>query len=451
MAFEGLSSRLQEITKKIKGEARITESNMKEMLREVKLALLEADVNYKIVKEFISNVQEKALGQDVMKSLKPGEQVVKIVRDELTDLLGGTDSKINISSNPPTIIMLVGLQGAGKTTLAGKLSNYLRKQGKKPLMVACDVYRPAAVKQLQVVGSQLNIPVYSEEGVQDAVGIARRAINTAISKLNDVVIIDTAGRLQIDDTLMQELVNIKNAVRPHEILLVVDSMTGQEAVNVAQTFNDKVGIDGVVLTKLDGDTRGGAALSVKKITGKPIKFAGVGEKLSDLEEFHPDRMASRILGMGDILSIVEKAEQALDLEEAEKLEKKLQKDKFDLDDYLAQLKQIKKMGSLSSILKMIPGMNKLKDIKVDDKEFIRIEAIITSMTAKERKNPSLLNASRRKRIANGSGTQVHDINKFMESFEMTQKMMKQMKSKRGMKNIMKGLNLDQIKDFKNMM
>ena len=451
MAFEGLSSRLQEITKKIKGEARITESNMKDMLREVKLALLEADVNYKIVKEFISNVQEKALGQDVMKSLKPGEQVVKIVRDELTDLLGGTDSKINISSNPPTIIMLVGLQGAGKTTLAGKLSNYLRKQGKKPLMVACDVYRPAAVKQLQVVGSQLNIPVYSEEGVQDAVSIARRAINTAISKLNDVVIIDTAGRLQIDDTLMQELVNIKKAVRPQEILLVVDAMTGQEAVNVAQSFNEKVGIDGVVLTKLDGDTRGGAALSVKKITGKPIKFAGVGEKLSDLEEFHPDRMASRILGMGDILSIVEKAEEALDLEEAEKLEKQLQKNKFDLDDYLAQLKQIKKMGSLSSILKMLPGVNKLKDIKIDDKEFIRIEAIITSMTAKERKNPSLLNASRRKRIAKGSGTEVHDINKFMESFEMTQKMMKQMKSKKGMKNIMKGLNLDQIKDFKDFM
>ena len=451
MAFEGLSSRLQEITKKIKGEARITESNMKDMLREVKLALLEADVNYKIVKEFISNVQEKALGQDVMKSLKPGEQVVKIVRDELTDLLGGTDSKINISSNPPTIIMLVGLQGAGKTTLAGKLSNYLRKQGKKPLMVACDVYRPAAVKQLQVVGSQLNIPVYSEEGVQDAVSIARRAINTAISKLNDVVIIDTAGRLQIDDTLMQELVNIKKAVRPQEILLVVDSMTGQEAVNVAQSFNEKVGIDGVVLTKLDGDTRGGAALSVKKITGKPIKFAGVGEKLSDLEEFHPDRMASRILGMGDILSIVEKAEEALDLEEAEKLEKQLQKNKFDLDDYLAQLKQIKKMGSLSSILKMLPGVNKLKDIKIDDKEFIRIEAIITSMTAKERKNTSLLNASRRKRIAKGSGTEVHDINKFMESFEMTQKMMKQMKSKKGMKNIMKGLNLDQIKDFKDFM
>ena len=451
MAFEGLSSRLQEITKKIRGEARITESNMKDMIREVKLALLEADVNYKIVKDFITSVQEKALGQDVMKSLKPGEQVVKIVRDELTELLGGTDSKINISSNPPTIIMLVGLQGAGKTTLAGKLSNYLRKQGKKPLMAACDVYRPAAVKQLQVVGKELSIPVYAEEGIQDAVGIARRAINTAMSKLNDVVIIDTAGRLQIDEALMQELQDIKKAVRPHEILLVVDAMTGQEAVNVANTFNEKVGIDGIVLTKLDGDTRGGAALSVKKITGKPIKFAGVGEKLSDLEEFHPDRMASRILGMGDVLSIVEKAEQALDLEEAEKLEKQLQKNKFDLDDYLAQLKQIKKMGSISSLLKMLPGADKLKDIKVDDKEFIRIEAIITSMTAKERKNPSLLNASRRKRIAKGSGTQVHDINKFMESFEMTQKMMKQMKSKGGMKRMMKGLKLDQIDEFKNMM
>ena len=451
MAFEGLSSRLQEITKKIRGEARITESNMKDMIREVKLALLEADVNYKIVKEFISNVQEKALGQDVMKSLKPGEQVVKIVRDELTELLGGTDSKINISSNPPTVIMLVGLQGAGKTTLAGKLSNYLRKQGKKPLMAACDVYRPAAVKQLQVVGKELSIPVYSEEGIQDAVGIARRAINTAMSKLNDVVIIDTAGRLQIDEKLMKELQDIKKAVKPHEILLVVDAMTGQEAVNVANSFNEKVGIDGVVLTKLDGDTRGGAALSVKKITGKPIKFAGVGEKLSELEEFHPDRMASRILGMGDVLSIVEKAEQALDLEQAEKLEKQLQKNKFDLDDYLAQLKQIKKMGSVSSLLKMLPGADKLKDIKVDDKEFIRIEAIITSMTAKERKNPSLLNASRRKRIAKGSGTQVHDINKFMESFEMTQKMMKQMKTKGGMKRMMKGLKLDQIDEFKNMM
>ena len=451
MAFEGLSSRLQEITRKIKGEARITESNMKEMLREVKLALLEADVNYKIVKEFIANIQEKALGQDVMKSLKPGEQVVKIVRDELVELLGGTDSKINISSNPPTVIMLIGLQGAGKTTMAGKLANYLRKDGKKPLMVACDVYRPAAIKQLQVVGAQLNIPVYAEEGNQDVIGIAKRSLNTAMSKLNDVVIIDTAGRLQIDEKLMEELQNIKKAVKPHEILLVVDAMTGQEAVNVAENFNEKVGIDGVVLTKLDGDTRGGAALSVKKVTGKPIKFAGVGEKLNELEVFHPDRMASRILGMGDVLSIVEKAEQALDLEEAEKLEKQLQKNKFDLDDYLAQLKQIKKMGSVSSILKMLPGANKLKDIEVDDKEFIKIEAIITSMTAKERKNPSLLNGSRRKRIAKGSGTQVHDINKFMESCEMTQKMMKQMKTKFGMRRMMKGLKLDQIDDFKDLM
>ena len=451
MAFEGLSSRLQDITKKIKGEARITENNMKDMLREVKLALLEADVNYKIVKDFIASVQEKALGQDVMKALKPGEQVVKIVRDELTELLGGTDSKITISPNPPTVIMLIGLQGAGKTTLAGKLANYLRKQGKKPLMVACDVYRPAAVQQLQVIGNQLNIPVYSEEGVKDPVGIARRALDTAISKLNDIVIIDTAGRLQIDETLMQELQNIKNSIRPHEILLVVDSMTGQEAVNVANDFNEKVGIDGVVLTKLDGDTRGGAALSVKKVTGKPIKFIGVGEKLNELEEFHPDRMAQRILGMGDVLSIVEKAEQAIDLEEAEKLEKQLQKNKFDLDDYLAQLKQIKKMGSISSILKMLPGANKLKDIQVDEKEFVRIEAIITSMTSKERKNPSLLNASRRKRIAKGSGTEVHDINKFMESFEMTQKMMKQMKTKGGMKRMMKGLNLDKMDEFKDLM
>ena len=451
MAFEGLSSRLQDITRRIKGEARITESNMKDMLREVKLALLEADVNYKIVKEFIASVQEKALGQDVMKSLKPGEQVVKIVRDELTELLGGTDSKINISPNPPTVIMLVGLQGAGKTTMAGKLANYLRKQGKKPLMVACDVYRPAAVKQLQVVGAQLNIPVYAEEGSKDVVGISKRAMNVAMSKLNDVVIIDTAGRLQIDEALMQELQDVKKAVRPHEILLVVDSMTGQEAVNVAESFNEKVGIDGVVLTKLDGDTRGGAALSVKKVTGKPIKFIGVGEKLNELEEFHPDRMASRILGMGDVLSIVEKAEQALDLEEAEKLEKQLQKNKFDLDDYLAQLRQIKKMGSVSSLLKMLPGADKLKDVKVDDKEFIRIEAIITSMTTKERKNPSILNGSRRKRIAKGSGTQVHEINKFMESFEMTQKMMKQMKTNGGMKRMMKGLKLDQMDEFKDLM
>ncbi len=451
MAFEGLSSRLQAITKKIKGEARITESNMKEMLREVKLALLEADVNYKIVKEFINNVQEKALGQEVMKSLKPGEQVVKIVKDELVELLGGTESKINISPNPPTVIMLVGLQGSGKTTTAGKLANLLRKQGKKPLLVACDVYRPAAIKQLQVVGGQLNIPVYSEENVKDVVGIARRAMSTAMSKLNDVVILDTAGRLHVDEELMQELQNVKKSVRPHEILLVVDAMTGQDAVNVANEFNTQVGIDGVILTKLDGDTRGGAALSVKKVTGAPIKFAGVGEKLSELEVFHPDRMASRILGMGDVLSIIEKAEASLDLEEAEKLEAQLKKNKFDLNDYLAQLKQVKKMGSFSSILKMIPGMNKLGDIKVDDKEFDKIEAMINSMSAEERANPKILNGSRRKRIAKGSGRQVSEINRFMDSFEMTQKMMKQMKNKGNMRKMMKGLNLDNIKDFKDLM
>ena len=451
MAFEGLSSRLQAITKKIKGEARITESNMKEMLREVKLALLEADVNYKIVKEFINNVQEKALGQEVMKSLKPGEQVVKIVKDEMVELLGGTESKINISPNPPTVIMLVGLQGSGKTTTAGKLANLLRKQGKKPLLVACDVYRPAAIKQLQVVGGQLNIPVYSEENVKDVVGIARRAMSTAMSKLNDVVILDTAGRLHVDEELMQELQNVKKSVRPHEILLVVDAMTGQDAVNVANEFNTQVGIDGVILTKLDGDTRGGAALSVKKVTGAPIKFAGVGEKLSELEVFHPDRMASRILGMGDVLSIIEKAEASLDLEEAEKLEAQLKKNKFDLNDYLAQLKQVKKMGSFSSILKMIPGMNKLGDIKVDDKEFDKIEAMINSMSAEEKKKKKILNGSRRKRIAKGSGRQVSEINRFMDSFEMTQKMMKQMKNKGNMRKMMKGLNLDNIKDFKDLM
>ncbi|MBE5806247.1 MAG: signal recognition particle protein [Clostridiales bacterium] len=447
MAFEGLSSKLQEFTRKLKGKARITESDLKEMLREVKLALLEADVNYKIVKDFIATIQEKALGQDVLKSLTPGQQVVKIVKDELIELLGGTESKINFTPNPPTIIMLVGLQGSGKTTTSGKLANILRKQGKKPLLVACDVYRPAAIKQLQVVGSQLNIPVYANETTKDVVQIAKQAYNIAISKLNDVIILDTAGRLHIDEELMLELRNVKAAVKPHEILLVVDSMTGQDAVNVATNFNENLGIDGVVLTKLDGDTRGGAALSVKKVTGKPIKFAAVGEKLSDIEEFHPDRMASRILGMGDVLSIIEKAEETFDIEEAEKLEKQIRKGEFDLNDYLAQLKQIKKMGSLSSILKMIPGMNKLKDVKVDDKEFVRIEAIISSMTMKERRNPKLLNGSRRIRIANGSGTTVQQINQFMKSFEMTQQMMKKMKNEKGMKNMMKNLKGFNPSDF----
>ena len=441
MAFEGLSSRLQEITRKLKGKARITESDLKEVLREVKFALLDADVNYKIVKDFVKVIEEKALGQDVLKSLTPGQQVIKIVKDELVDLLGGESSKINFSSNPPTIIMLVGLQGSGKTTTAGKLANLIRKQGKNPLLVACDVYRPAAIKQLQVVGKQLNVPVYANEQTKDVVMIAKQAMNVAMSKLNDVIILDTAGRLHIDEELMQELKNLKSSVRPHEIMLVIDAMTGQDAVNVAEKFNNDLGIDGIVVTKLDGDTRGGAALSVKKVTGKPIKFAATGEKLSDIEEFHPDRMASRILGMGDVLSIIEKAEETFDEEEALKMEKKLRKQKFDLEDYLAQLRQVKKMGSFSSILKMLPGMGNLKNIQIDDKEFDKVEAMICSMTLEERRNPKILNGSRRLRIAKGSGTTVQDINKFINSFEMTQKMMKKLTNNKGaMKKMMRGLD-----------
>lgn len=453
MAFEGLSSRLQEITRKLKGKARITDSDLKEVLREVKIALLEADVNYKIVKDFVKIIEEKALGQDVLKSLTPGQQVVKIVKDELVQLLGGEESKISFSSNPPTIIMLVGLQGSGKTTTAGKLANLIRKQGKNPLLVACDVYRPAAIKQLQVVGKQLNIPVYANEQTKDVVMIAKQAKSVAISKLNDVIILDTAGRLHVDEDLMQELKDLKSSMHPHEILLVVDSMTGQDAVNVAEKFNTDLGVDGVVLTKLDGDTRGGAALSVKKVTGRPIKFAATGEKLSDIEEFHPERMASRILGMGDVLSIIEKAEEAFDEEEALKMEQKLRKQSFDLDDYLTQLRQMKKMGSFSSILKMLPGMGNLKNIQIDDKEFDKVEAIICSMTKEERRNPKVLNGSRRLRIAKGSGTKVLDINKFMNSFEMTQKMMKKFTNNKGaMRKMMKGLddgNLD-LKDFTNL-
>ena len=397
--FENLSDRLQNVVHKIKGYGRITEDNISDMMREIRLSLLEADVNYKVVKEFTNTVKEKALGADVNSKLSPGEEFVKIVKDELTELLGGDAVPIKVDKNP-TITMLVGLQGSGKTTTIGKLANFLRKNyKKKPLLVACDVYRPAAIKQLQVVGKQLNIPVFANETSKDVVHIAKQAMSTAMSKLNDVVILDTAGRLHIDETLMNELKDLKSGIKPHEILLVVDSMTGQDAVNVAEKFNDALGIDGVVLTKLDGDTRGGAALSVKKVTGKPIKFAATGEKLNDIEVFHPDRMASRILGMGDILSVIEKAEESFDLEEAEKLEKQLRKREFDLDDYLAQIRQMKKMGSFSSLLKMIPGMNSLKDVKIDDKEFVKIEAIICSMTKQEKRDTRLLNASRRQRIA----------------------------------------------------
>ena len=445
--FEYMGDRISNALKNIRGMGKITEDNIGDATREIRIALLEADVNYQVVKEFVADVKAKALDAEVGKSLKPDEVFLKIVKDELVTLLGGDYVSLEVNKKP-TILMLVGLQGSGKTTTAGKLANLIRKQGKKPLLVACDVYRPAAIKQLQVVGAQLNIPVYANEQSKDVVHIAKQAINVAMSKLNDVIILDTAGRLQIDEQLMEELQNVKKSVKPHEILLVVDSMTGQEAVNVAKTFNEKVGIDGIVLTKLDGDTRGGAALSVKKVTGRPIKFAATGEKMSDIEVFHPDRMASRILGMGDILAVIEKAEEAFDLEEAEKLEKKMRKNELDLDDYLAQIRQMKKMGSFSSLLKLIPGMNQFKDIKVDDKEFGKIEAIICSMTPKEKRNTKLLNASRRIRIAKGSGTTVQDINKFIKSYEMTQKMMKQMKRKGGMKKFMNGIDENALKNFK---
>ena len=430
--FENLSDRLQGIVKKLKGQTRITEKELNECLREVKLALLEADVNYKVVKKFVNNVKEKALGEDVMKSLTPGQQVVKIVRDELTELLGSSESKLNISSNPPTIIMLVGLQGSGKTTLCGKLSNYLRKQGKKPLMVACDVYRPAAIKQLETIGKSLNIDVYSEEENKNVVEVASNGLKKAHAKLCDVVLIDTAGRLQIDDTLMDELVDLKKAVKPHEIILVVDSMTGQEAVNVAETFNEKVGIDSITMSKLDSDTRGGAALSVKEVTNKPIKFASVGEKLNDLEPFYPDRIASRILGMGDVLSIIDKAEKAFDEEQAIELESKMRKNEFTLDDYLSVMKKIRKMGSFKQILGMIPGIpSEIRNAEIDEKQLFRIDAIITSMTKEERRNPKILNAKRRIRIANGSGNKVEDINRFMNQFEQMQKMMKSLNGAKG--------------------
>lgn len=424
--FESLSDKLQNIARKLKGTARISEKDLKEMLREVKLALLEADVNYMVVKEFIKEIEKKALGEDVMKSLTPGQQVVKIVKDELTKLLGGTDSKLNISNRPPTVIMLVGLQGSGKTTLAGKLANYLRKSGKKPLLVACDVYRKAAVTQLQVLGKSLSIPVYCEESNTDVIEITKNAIKDANTKLCDTIIIDTAGRLEIDEVLMDELVRLKAFAKPNEIMLVVDSMTGQMAVDVAKVFNEKIGIDSITLTKLDSDTRGGAALSVKYITGKPIKFASVGEKLSDLEEFHPDRVASRILGMGDVLSVIEKAEEMYDKNEAEELEKRIKKNEFTLDDFKAQIKKIRKMG-MGKLMAMMPGIPKeIKNAEIDEHEIDKIEAIINSMTIKEKKDTSILNASRRKRIAKGSGTEVSDVNRLINQYEQMRKVMKDM-------------------------
>ena len=417
MIFEGLADRLQETFKKLRGHGKLTESDVNDAMREVRMALLEADVNFKVVKDFVAKVKERAIGQEVLETLSPAQVVIKIVNEELTELMGGTQSRIAISPKPPTVIMMVGLQGAGKTTTAGKLALSMKKQGKRPLLVAADIYRPAAVKQLQVLGEQLDVPVFAMAEGTDAVTIAEKAIEHAASHVNDIVIIDTAGRLHINEELMQELKSIKQEVRPHEILLVVDAMTGQDAVNVAESFNKDLGLDGVILTKLDGDARGGAALSVKAVTGCPIKFVGMGEKLEALEIFYPDRMASRILGMGDVLSLIEKAQDAFDVDEAKKMEKKLRKDEFTLDDFISQMHQVRKLGSLDQILGMIPGMGgmrkQLGEVDLNGKEIKRIEAIIYSMTPKERRDVTLINGSRRKRIALGSGTQVQDVNRLL--------------------------------------
>ncbi len=426
MVFEGLAEKLQNTLNKLKGKGKVSEKDVSEAMREVKLALLEADVNFKVVKDFINRVKERAVGSDVLESLTPGQQIIKIVNEELTTLMGSTNSKITFASKPPTIIMLAGLQGAGKTTTAGKLVKLMKKQGKRPLLVACDIYRPAAIKQLQVVGEQVEVPVFTMGDKVNPVEIAKAGIDHGIDHGNDLIIIDTAGRLHIDEDLMEELQNIKGTIKPHEILLVIDSMTGQDAVNVAQHFNDKLGIDGVILTKLDGDTRGGAALSVRAVTNKPIKFAALGEKMDDLEPFHPDRMASRILGMGDVLSLIEKAQANYDAKKAKELENKIKTQTFTFEDFLDQLQQVKNMGPISQLLEMIPGAGKqLKGMEVDEKELLHIQAIIQSMTKEERVNPSLLNASRRKRIALGSGTTVQQVNRLIKQFEQTRKMMKQ--------------------------
>ena len=428
MALDGLSERLQDAFAKLKGKGKISEQDIKDVLREVRVALLEADVNYKVVKSFVGNIKDRAMGADVMESLTPGQQVVKIVHDELTQLMGGEAKKIEISSKPPTIIMMVGLQGSGKTTSTGKLARYLKeKMHKRPLLAACDVYRPAAIQQLKVLGQQLDIPVFEQGSDRSPVDIASDAVAHAKAHGNDVVIIDTAGRLHIDEVLMQELVAIKEAVTPTEILLVVDAMTGQDAVNVAEHFNDNLDITGIVLTKLDGDTRGGAALSVKSVTGKPIKFIGQGEKLDALEPFHPDRMASRILGMGDILTLIEKAEAEFDQKQAAELQEKIKTQSFTLEDYLAQMDQLQGMGDIESMLSMIPGVSKkmLKNVKLDAKDMDHTRAIILSMTPEERQNTKIINGSRRKRIAAGCGLKVQDVNRLIKQFEQSQTFMKQ--------------------------
>ncbi len=429
MVFESLADKLQQTFKKLRGKGKLSESDVADALKEVRMALLEADVNFKVVKDLVAKIKERAIGQEVLESLTPAQHVIKIVNEELTNLMGGTQSRIAIASRPPTVIMLVGLQGAGKTTTAGKLAHLLKRQGKRPLMVAADIYRPAAIKQLEVLGEQLEIPVFTM-GQENPVNIAKKAVDQALMMARDIVIIDTAGRLHINEELMNELKSIKHTVKPHEILLVVDAMTGQDAVNVAESFNNDLGLDGIILTKLDGDARGGAALSIKAVTGQPIKFAGMGEKLDALEPFHPDRMASRILGMGDVLSLIEKAESAINFEKAQEMQKKLRKEEFTLDDFLEQIEQVRKLGPLDQILGMIPGMGKLKQLQgldFDDKEVKHIIAIIRSMTSKERRDPSLINGSRRKRIALGSGTRVQDVNKLLKQFVEAKKMMKRLK------------------------
>jgi len=440
MAFASLQEKLQAIFKRLRGKGKITEADVNEAMREIRIVLLEADVNFKVVKDFVNRVRERAVGQDVTTSLTPGQVVIKIVYDELTSLMGGAHATLNFAPKPPTVIMLVGLQGSGKTTTAAKLAIYLKGQGRRPALVACDIYRPAAIRQLEVVGKQAGVPVYSKGDKVGPVTIARESLDWARSSTRDTVILDTAGRLHIDDEMMQELEDVKAAVRPQEILLVVDAMTGQEAVAVAETFNGRLGINGIILTKLDGDTRGGAALSVKAVTGKPVKFAGTGEKLEGFEPFHPDRMASRILGMGDMLSLIEKAEAVFDADQAKELERKMRAAEFTLQDFMDQLKQVRNMGPLDQLLSMVPGFSSLKKtgIEVDEKDLSKIEAMINSMTAEERRNAAIIGGSRRRRIAAGSGTTVQDVNRLLKQFEQAKKMFRAFASmekgpKKGMK------------------
>ena len=435
MAFEGLSEKLQNVFKGLKGKGSLTEADINAAMREVKLALLEADVNFKVVKEFVDSVKQKSLGEEVMASLTPGQQVIKIVNDELTELMGGTGSKLTYSPKGFTVYMMVGLQGTGKTTTCGKLANYLKKNGKKPMLCACDIYRPAAIDQLEVVGKAVDTPVFTMRESREPEKIALAAIKEAERKGCNVLIVDTAGRLQIDEELMEELVRLKGAIKPHEILLVVDALTGQDAVNAAEGFNDRLGIDGIIMTKMDGDSRGGAALSAKKVTGRPVKFVGTGEKFDALEPFHPERMASRILGMGDMLTLIEKAQEDYDEQKAQELEKRLRKNQFTLEDFLEQMGQIRKMGGIGKLLGMMPGMNSraMQNVNVEqsERDFVQMEAIIQSMTREERENPSILNASRRKRIAAGSGQSVSKINQLVKRYDETRKMMKSFTGKGG--------------------